>query len=103
MSQLPIDLDAEAIQYDGRWYTREELARRIRQMLDSGDFAVSRPSQALEQLTAVLTSVRTLAFRLSPEMADQLNQIAVRHGRTLGSLIRESLQAHLSLKGGAFT
>src|SRR5262245_59922421 len=99
MNQLPIDLDAEAIQYDGHWYTREDLARRIKQMLDSGDFAVGKPSQALEQLTQVLASLRTLAFRLPPEMADQLNQAAARHGRTLGSLIRESLNVHLNLKG----
>jgi hypothetical protein len=32
-------------------------------------------------------------------MADQLNQAAARHGRTLGSLIRESLTVHLNLKG----
>jgi len=99
MSQLPIDLDAEAIQYDGHWYTREDLARRIKQMLDSGDFAVGKISQALEQLTTVLSSLRTLAFRLPPDMADQLNQAAARHGRTLGSLIRESLTVHLNLKG----
>jgi hypothetical protein len=99
MSQLPIDLDAEAIQFDGHWYTREDLARRIKQMLDSGDFAVGKISQALEQLTTVLSSLRTLAFRLPPDMADQLNQVAARHGRTLGSLIRESLTVHLNLKG----
>jgi hypothetical protein len=99
MSQLPIDLDAEAIQFDGHWYTREDLARRIKQMLDSGDFAVGKISQALEQLTTVLASLRTLAFRLPPDMADQLNQVAARHGRTLGSLIRESLSVHLNLKG----
>lgn len=99
MSQLPIDLDAEAIQYDDHWYTREDLARRIKQMLDSGDFAVGKISQALEQLTTVLASLRTLAFRLPPDMADQLNQVAARHGRTLGSLIRESLTVHLNLKG----
>src|SRR3954463_12412477 len=99
MSQLPIDLDAEAIQFDGHWYTREDLARRIKQMLDSGDFAVGKISTALEQLTTVMASLRTLAFRLPPEMADQLNQVAARHGRTLGSLIRESLTVHLNLKG----
>jgi hypothetical protein len=99
MSQLPIDLDAEAIQYDGHWCTREDLARRIRQMLDGGDFAVGKISTALEQLTTVLAGLRTLAFRLPPDMADQLNQVAARHGRTLGSLIRESLTVHLNLKG----
>ena len=29
MSQLPIDIDAEAIYFDGHWYTRDDMARRI--------------------------------------------------------------------------
>jgi hypothetical protein len=54
MSQFPIDVDAEAIFLDGSWYTREDLSRRIRAMLDSGDFNVARPSMALQELLAFL-------------------------------------------------
>jgi len=39
MTPQPIDLDAEAIQFEGHWYTRDELARKIKSMLDAGDFA----------------------------------------------------------------
>lgn len=88
---LPIDLDSETIQYEGHWYTRDELAKRIKAMLDAGDFAVGRPSQALEQLTHTLSGLRTMAFRVTPEMADALNQLAARQGRGVGAVIREAL------------
>ncbi len=48
-----IDLDSESVWLDGAWYTRDELARRIKQMIESGDFRVSRPSQALERCQAL--------------------------------------------------
>ena len=45
-----IDLDSESVWLDGAWYTRDALAQRIREMIQQGDFRVSRPSQALERL-----------------------------------------------------
>ena len=42
-----IDLDSESVWLDGAWYTRQDLARRIKEMIETGDFRVSRPSQAL--------------------------------------------------------
>lgn len=95
MSQWPIDLDTESIQYDEQWYTREELARRIKAMLDNGDFAVGRPSQALEQLTLTLSNLRTIAFKITPDMADAVQQAAARQGRTVGGLIREAITDYL--------
>lgn len=95
MSQWAIDLDTESIQYDEQWYTREELARRIKTMLDNGDFAVGRPSQALEQLTLTLSNLRTIAFKITPEMADAVQQAAARQGRTVGGLIREAISDYL--------
>src|SRR4051812_34336649 len=97
MPQLPIDLDTESVQFEGNWYTRDELARRIKTMLDSGDFQVARPSSALEELTSTLTSLRTLAFRATPDMADALNAAAARQGKTVGSLIRDAVTQHLGL------
>jgi hypothetical protein len=88
---LPIDLDSEAVQYDGKWYTRDELARKIKAMLDGGDFAISRPSQALEQLTATVANLRTVAFRATPEMADALNAHAAKAGKSAGQVLREAL------------
>lgn len=95
MSQWPIDLDTESIQYDEQWYTRDELARRIKTMLDNGDFAVGKPSQALEQLTLTLSNLRTIAFKITPEMADAVQQAAARQGRTVGGLIREAISDYL--------
>lgn len=90
-----IDLDTESIQYDGHWYTREELARKIKAMLDAGDFAVGKPSQALEQLTVTLSSLRTVAVKLTPEMADAVNQAAARQGRSVGGILREAIADYL--------
>ncbi len=96
MSQFPVDVDAEAIFLDNVWYTRSDLARRIKTMLDEGDFAISRPSAALEELTSTLQSVRTLAFRLTPDLADALNQLATRSDKTVGQLLREAVGQLLS-------
>lgn len=95
MSQLPIDLDTESIQYEGQWYTRDELARRIKGMLDSGDFAVGKPSQALEQLTVTLASLRTITFKATPDLAEAINQAASRQGRGVGGLIREAISEYV--------
>ena len=56
-----IDLDAAAVWLDGAWYTREALAHRIKEMIEAGDFRVSRPSQALERLEAALAASRVVA------------------------------------------
>ena len=100
MSQLPIDLESETINLDGRWTTRDELAKRIKAMLDSGDFAVSKPSQALELLTSTLASVRTLSFRSPPDLAEALNSIAARRGKSVGAVIRDALAVALGLPAG---
>jgi hypothetical protein len=100
MSQLPVDLDTESIQYEGHWYTRDELARRIKGMLDSGDFAVGKPSQALEQLTVTLASLRTLALKVTPELADAINQAAARHGRSVSGVIRDAVSEFIGFSMG---
>lgn len=92
MNSLPVDIDAETVQLDGQWLTRDALAQRIRAMLDSGDFQVARPSQALEHLNHTLSSVRTLGFRATPELVDALNAATARTGKGMGTLIREALQ-----------
>jgi predicted DNA-binding protein len=91
MSQFTIDVDSEAVFLDGTWYTREDLSRRIRAMLDSGDFNVATPSLALQELTQTLQGVRTLAFRCTPELADALTQLGARMGQSVSSLVREAV------------
>jgi hypothetical protein len=99
MSDLPIDVDAEAIFLDGGWYTREDLSRRIKAMLDAGDFNVAKPSAALEQLTHTVSTVRTLMFRSTPDLAEGLNQVAARSGQSVGAVIREAVTQYLTDQG----
>lgn len=101
MPNLPIDLDLEAVQFDGSWYTREELAKKIKSSLESGDYAISRPSQALEYLTAQLGSAKNLSFKVTQELAEALNQAASRQNRSAASLLRDALAAALAGGGQA--
>jgi hypothetical protein len=90
------------VYFDGHWYTRDDLARRIKAMLDSGDFAVTRPGAALEQLTAVVSSIRTLAFRATPDMVESINTGASRAGKSVGAFIRDALSQQLGLPSSDF-
>ncbi len=96
MNQFPIDIDAETVCIDGRWYAREELATSIRQMLDGGNFNVATPSAALQELTLTVQTIRTLNFRVTPDFGDALNQYAARVGKSVSQLVRESLTQHMT-------
>lgn len=102
MSQLPIDLDAEAIFFDGHWYTRDDLAKKIKTMLDTNDFTVARPGMALEQLNKTIAVVRTLAFRASPELADVLNAAATKSNKPVSGVIRDALMQAFGLPTSDF-
>lgn len=91
MSQFSIDVDAEAVFLDGSWYTREDLSRRIKAMLDAGDFNIATASLALQELTQTLQGIRTLAFRCTPELSDALNDLAARMGQSVSYLVREAV------------
>lgn len=86
-----IDLDGEQVLFDGTWYSKEELARKVRGMVDSGDYRVARPSSALESLQNGLLNLRTLTVRLPAELAEALASAAARAGKPVGALVRESL------------
>ncbi|MEW6431416.1 MAG: hypothetical protein AB1730_07880 [Myxococcota bacterium] len=101
MDDLQIDIDAEAVFLDGGWYTREDLTRRIKAMLDSGDFNVARPSAALEALTQTVKSLRTLSFRCTPDIESALNDIAGRTGSSVGGVVREAVIQFLQETGNS--
>lgn len=100
MSKPRIDLDSEAVELDGQWLTKEDLARRIRSMLDAGDFSISRPSQALEELTRIVAEIRTLAFRAGPELAEAVTQAANERQVSPGAIIRQALDQFLGVETG---
>ncbi len=91
-----IDLDSESVWLDGAWYTREDLARRIKEMIEAGDFRVSRPSQALERLEAALAQARVVTVRMPADLADAVSSTATRLGRPLGHLVREAVAYYLA-------
>jgi predicted DNA-binding protein len=91
-----IDLDSESVWLDGTWYTRQDLARRIKEMIETGDFRVSRPSQALERLEAALAQARVLNVRMPADLADTVAATASRLGRPVGHLVREAVAYYLA-------
>jgi hypothetical protein len=91
-----IDLDSESVWLDGAWYTRQDLARRIKEMIETGDFRVSRPSQALERLEAALAQARVFQVRMPADLADTVAATASRLGRPVGHLVREAVAYYLA-------
>jgi hypothetical protein len=91
-----IDLDSEAVWLDGAWYTRDDLARRIKEMIEAGDFRVSRPSQALERLEAALGQAQVVAVRMPADLAQAASATAARLGRPVGHLVREAVAYYLA-------
>ena len=91
-----IDLDSESVWLDGAWYTRQELARRIKEMIETGDFRVSRPSQALERLEAALAQARVVTVRMPEDLAEAVSDAAGRLGRPVGHLVREAVAYNLA-------
>jgi hypothetical protein len=86
-----IDLDGEQVLFDGTWYSREELTRKIKTMVEAGDFRVARPSSALEALEGAVANLREIKVRLPIETYDALAAVATRAGRPVGALLREAL------------
>lgn len=95
MTDVKIDLDAEAIWLDHRWQKKDELVTQIRQKLEAGDYAITAMSQALEQLTQSMTQARVLAFRLPAAQADLLAQSAHQSGISVGQLLRQAVEGYL--------
>ncbi len=91
-----IDLDSESVWLDGAWYTRQDLARRIKEMIETGDFRVSRPSQALERLETALAQARVVTVRMPADLADAVAGSAARLGRPVGHLVREAVAYYLA-------
>jgi hypothetical protein len=95
-----VDLDTETIWFENAWCSRDDLARKIRSMIDAGDYLVARPSQALESLTQSLANARVLPVRVPVELADALTAVAQRENRSVGGIIREALTAFVGLRSG---
>jgi predicted HicB family RNase H-like nuclease len=91
-----VDLDQETIQFDGKWMSRADLARAIRQLLEGGNYAISRQSSALEALNRALSEARTLTIRLPPELDEALKRAATRASHSAGMLVCEAISQQLA-------
>jgi hypothetical protein len=91
-----IDLDSESVWLDDAWFTRDGLARRIKEMIEQGDFRVSRPSHALERLEAALAQARLVHVRMPADLAAAAEATAQRLGRPVGHLVREAVAYYLA-------
>jgi len=91
-----IDLDSESVWLDGAWYARADLAQRITEMIEAGDFRVARPSQALERLEAALGQAQMMGVRMPADLAEAAKATAARLGRPVGHLIREAVAYYLA-------
>ncbi|MHB8419071.1 MAG: hypothetical protein ACYDCL_13420 [Myxococcales bacterium] len=100
-----IDLDAERVAVDGAWYTKADLAGKIKEMVDGGDFRVARPSAALEALEQALASLTSLTLKLPAATYAALSGAAARSGRTAEALARELLERSIAApqSGGQVT
>jgi hypothetical protein len=98
-----VDLDSEQVLFDGTWYSKDDLAHRIKAMVDGGDYRVSRPSAALEALQNALLGLRSLTLRLPAEQADALAAEAARQGLPVGAFARELLIRSLPAAPSAFS
>jgi hypothetical protein len=65
-------------------------------MIETGDFRVSRPSQALERLEAALAQARVVTVRMPADLADTVASTASRLGRPVGHLVREAVAYYLA-------
>jgi hypothetical protein len=98
-----VDLDSEQVLFDGTWYSKDDLAHRIKAMVDGGDYRVSRPSAALEALQNALLGLRSLTLRLPAEQAEALAVEAARQGVPVGAYARELLVRSLPAPPSAFS
>jgi hypothetical protein len=96
-----VDLDGEQVLFDGTWYSKEDLAQKIRAMVDGGDYRISRPSAALEALQSALQGLRSLTLRLPADYAEALAAEAARQGMPVGAFARELLLRAMSVSNQA--
>jgi hypothetical protein len=93
----PIDIESETLKYEGEWFTREELAHKIRLQLEAGDYTVVTHAQALEYLVQALAQTRVLSLKVMPDMLERVNQEAARQSRSVGGIVRDALAAYLGI------
>jgi hypothetical protein len=91
-----VDIDAQKVNYEGEWLTKDELAGKIRKMIDGQDFRIAAAGNALEFLQKTLANVREFSVKIGPSDADSLQRHAKKAGLETGVFIRQAVLAYLA-------
>lgn len=94
MPDYQIDLDSESVLVDGTWFTKDQLADKVKQMLGEQNFKIGTMGAALDALVADLSEMRDIGFRLTSSMLEQLETVAGKEGRSTSAILREALTAY---------
>jgi hypothetical protein len=95
-SRYDIDIDREKVRYENEWLGRQELADKIKRMIDSQDYRVAGVGQALEALQTSLAQARSFTVKLSSEDAGSLERMAAASGLSPAVMLRQAIQAYLA-------
>jgi len=91
-----VDIDAQKVNFEGEWMTKDELAEKIRKMIDSQDFRIGTAGNALEFLQKTMANIQEFNVRMGPFDADTLMRHARKAGLETGVFIRQAILAYLA-------
>jgi hypothetical protein len=94
--EYEVDLDQGTIRFENEWLGRQQLADKIKSMIESQNYSISNAGQALEFLERTLSDVRTFKVKLSAADATRVEQHAQRSGIALAAFVRQAVQAYLA-------
>jgi hypothetical protein len=91
-----VDIDAQKVNFEGEWMTKDELAEKIRKMIDSQDFRIAAAGNALEFLQKTMANIQEFIVKVGPGDADSLQKHAQKAGLETGVFIRQAILAYLA-------
>ncbi len=91
-----VDIDQEKVLFDNEWLGRQELADKIKHMIESQDFRISAAGNALEFLVNAVSNARRIEIKLSATDADRLDRYAERARVKPPAFARQAIQAYLA-------
>ena len=91
-----VDIDAQKVNFEGEWLNKDELAEKIRKMIDGQDFRIGAVGNALEFLQKTMTNIQEFSVKIGPADADSVDKHAKRAGLETGVFIRQAILAYLS-------
>ncbi len=91
-----VDIDQEKVLFGNEWLGRQELAEKIKHMMENHDFRISGAGNALEFLVSSISNVRLVEVKISAAEADRIDRYAGRAGIKPLSFVRQAIQAYLA-------